>query len=337
MRDVLAFQRGHELLQNPPAPEGLAIAVIIVALDQGFALRLADVVQHQGLDAMFGRAQAVGDGIVADVQPALRRNPKFLGDHREGLARGLGEKGVGRGGDALDIGLQAGMGEQAPQVGGGEVHVRDHQQPLALAGQFRQPGEEGLARHQHGVFHGQLEVGDPIEQVALIAVGEDVPQQILHEARVAGLMVDEARTGLLALAPLDVVTQSLHFPFADAAAAGPCQAGDIARHRQLDQVGVVDAPHQQGVEEVEGDDVLVGGAGPASGDELIQRVEGPDVHGTLYGQRPLPVVLAAQILRLFKSCLSAGRTPCGVAAARDVRTSCSSRPNSTRRSAPALA
>ena len=70
--------RLHQLLQGPAPPERPPAAVIDIAFDDRLAMLFGGVVQDQGLDTEFGGPQAIGDRIVADMQPLLVRSRLYF-------------------------------------------------------------------------------------------------------------------------------------------------------------------------------------------------------------------------------------------------------------------
>ncbi len=208
---VLRLERQEHLLYQPPLPEGLALGVAVVALDDGLAVLLVAVTQHQRPHAQTGRPQPVRVRVVAHVQPAVPTEVVAVAQQFESLARGLGQEGVGRRNHRVHLVTEAGMADQPLQVGGGQVDVGDHQHPLAGGVQAPQPVHQPGAGHEHGVLDGQFVVGHLVEQGIGVLVGEDALQGPAHEVRVAGLRGPRtAGWSRVPLALLDLVAQPLH-------------------------------------------------------------------------------------------------------------------------------
>ena len=250
----------------------------MVALDDGLAMLLVAVAQHQRPHAQAGRPQPVRVRVVAHVQPAVPAEVVAVAQQFVALARGLGEEGVGRGDHRVHLVAEAGVADQPLQVGGGEVDVGDYQHPLAGRVQRPQPVHQPGSGHEHGVFDGQFVVGHLVEQGVGVLLGEDALQGPAHEVRVAGLVVLELLAGLTALAHLDPVAQPLHLRPGPGEPGLGRTRGDVAGHRRLDHVRVVDTADEEGVEQVERDGVAVGRHLFAGPQQFVEGVEGLPAH-----------------------------------------------------------
>ncbi len=275
---IFPFERLHQLLQRPSPPERAAAAVIDIAFDDRLAILFGGVVEHEGRDPGLGRPQAVGHRIVADMQPLAAGQGEPVPNQRVALARGLGEKGIGRGDYRLDLMKKTGMVDQDSEMGRRQVDVGQDEDPLARGGQIPQPVDHLATGHEHAVLHHQLVVRHFRQQGAPLVGAEDLHQGFEHELRVAGLVIDEILRRFQTMLLFDVVAELLDLLPRPGLPGLNGFGGDEPGHRQLDQIGIMDPAHQQGVEEIEGDDIDAGRQFPPALDQRLDGIEFLEAH-----------------------------------------------------------
>ena len=251
--NILPLKRQSQLLQGATPPEGLAKGVIIVPLLHGFAVFFRGIPQHQGTDAKACRTQAIGMGIITNVQPGIIGETVFFLHQREGLARGLGQEGVCRGNHLVYCIQKTGMLYQAAQVSSGQVDIRDDQDLFPGSTHAAQPLHQLFPGHQHGLFHAQFIAGDLCQERTSIDSRKELSQQLAHKIRVAGLMVFKLKAGLTALLLLNRIAQILHLFPADGASGSLQLGGDKTGRSRFNQIRIVDAADQKGVKEIKAD------------------------------------------------------------------------------------